>query len=50
VASTATAVSYAVLMVANLISSEKHVADIYYAVGAVAGAINAVTTFKIDSQ
>jgi len=50
VASTATAVSYAVLMVAKLISSEKRGADVYYAVGAVAGAVNAVTTFKLDSQ
>jgi hypothetical protein len=39
-------VSYAVQMVANLISNEKRVATISYTVGAVAGAVNAVTALK----
>jgi hypothetical protein len=50
VAGVVNSVSYAVQMVAILISSEKRVSTVSYAVGAVAGAINAVTTFKIDSQ
>jgi len=49
-ASMATAISYAVLMVANLISNKKSLATISYSVAAVVGAINAVTTFKNGSK
>lgn len=42
VAGVVNSVSYAVLMVANLISNEKRIATISYAVGALAGAVNAI--------